>query len=76
MAGKRKRCPEPACRRMIRLTSAGNFYAHKPYTRQYSGEFVPECAMSGRPPQAFHVKRGDDHEATETTRTEPPDAAE
>lgn len=39
------------CHRRIRLTQAGTFYAHKPYTRGFSGEMVPQCAAGGQTPQ-------------------------
>lgn len=39
------------CRRTVRLTNAGTFYAHKPYTRQFSGEMVPYCKASGMTPK-------------------------
>lgn len=55
MADK-KRCPNPACHRMIRLTNAGTFCVHKPYTRSYSSEFIADCPASGRTAASFHVK--------------------
>jgi hypothetical protein len=42
---------------MIRLTNAGTFYAHKPYTRSYSSEFISDCPASGHTIESFHVKR-------------------
>lgn len=55
-ASTRKRCPHKPCRRMVRLTNAGTFYVHKPYTRKFSNEMIPECPASGETIESFHVK--------------------
>jgi hypothetical protein len=68
MAAK-KRCPNKACHRMVRMTNAGTFYAHKPYTRSYSSEFIADCPASGCTPESFHVKQEQEGGADASTRT-------
>lgn len=50
---------------MIRLTNAGTFYVHKPYTRTYSSEFIADCPASGHTVESFHVKQAQDKEAAQ-----------
>lgn len=40
------RCPW--CRRQIRPTKTGRIWTHKPNTRENSGEYLGNCAGSGR----------------------------
>lgn len=56
-APPRARCAR--CKRgRIRLTIAGTFYAHKPYTRAFSGEMVAYCSGGGLTPRETREKVG------------------